>query len=230
MNFYFLQHKKFYFYQFLLIWTLCIFGNIFLVFLSKDIHELPPVISILSFLFFCLLFGLITYLGIKLVIKTDLNSLKHHKFFKTDLLPALTATAVALASIYILNRTLIKIPFEDMTFLESSAFWTKIFSSFYSGINEEVFLRLFFLPFVYYLLTKVIKEKRHKKTLIWIAILLAAAFPLSLNFISLDNFEKARSTILNLVYGTIFGYLFVYKSFYSAVIAHFFTEFLMNGI
>ena len=230
----FLKHifpnKKYYFRQFIYIWILSILGNLYLFFLTQRIHELPNLISILTFVLFSLFYGLIIWLGIKLTVKSNLDALNPHKFIKTDLIPALIATAVAVTSIFILNRVVIKIPVEDLTFLGDSPFWAKITSSFYSGLTEEILFRLFLLPLIYFLLKKIFRKKTFHRSFIWMAIVIAAFSPMILTFPSIDNLTIARLVILNLVGGTIYGYLFVYKSFWAGTIAHFLVEFLINGI
>jgi hypothetical protein len=226
---FFLQKKSYYLNQFLLIWILSIIGNLFLLFLSFRIHELPLLISLFSFFLFILFFGFIAHIGIKLLIKTDLNSLKPHSFLKTDLLPSLSGAALAIVVIFILSRILIKIPTEDMTFLDSSPLWAKIISSFYSGINLEILFRLFFLTLIYFSLRIFFKNKDIKNYLAWIAILIAALAPMSLNFFSTDHLTLSRLLISTIIGGVVYGYLFVYKSFWAASMAHFLVDFLLNG-
>ena len=228
------QNKKFYFHQFLYILLLSMIGNIFLIFLSNNIHELPITLSILSFIIFSLFYGLLAWVGIKLSIKANLNSFKHHKFIKTTLVPALIGSVIALVLIFLLNRIIIKIPVEDMTFLDFSPLWIRLISSFHDGLNSEILFRLFLLSFFYLLLKKIKYKPFQKKSVqtffIWISILCAAITPLALNFITLDNLTIIRLTILYLVGGSFYGYLYIYKSFWAATIAHFIVEFFLNGI
>ena len=226
---YLFHNKKQISWLFLSIWGLSIFGNLFIFFLTQHIHELPLFISFSFFIFLSLFFGLIAHYGVKLVNKNEWESLNYNNFIKKNLIPAVGGSVLCVITIFITNRIFIKIPFEDMTFLQSSPFWAKIISSLYDGINLEIFFRLFLLTFIYFLLKKMIRKKELDKYLIWIAILLSALAPV-LNFVYLDHLTQSRLLISSLIGGTVYGYLFVYKSFWAGAISHFLVDFLLNGI
>jgi hypothetical protein len=222
-------HKEHIPHQFLKIWGLSVFGNLFIFFLSRNIHELPLTISFSFFILWSLFFGMVAHFGVKLVTRTDLGSLKSHNFIRNDIIPAIVGSALAIIGIFLLNRIMIKIPVEDLTFLDSSPFWAKLISSFYEGINLEILFRLFLLTLIYFLLTKLFKKKEFRKYIIWTSILLSALVP-ALNSIYVDHLTLSRLLISNLVGGTVYGYLFVYRSFWAGAIAHFLVDFLLNGI
>ena len=214
---------------FLSIWGLSIFGNLFIIFLSRHIHELSVLFSISFFVLISLFFGLIAHYGVKLVNKIELDSLNYNNFLKSNIIPAIGWSITCVITIFLFNRIFIKIPVEDMTFLQSSPFWAKITSSLYEGINLEIFFRLFLLSFIYFLLKKLFKRKELDKYVAWASILLAALASV-VNFIYVDHLTQEKMLISNLVGGTVFGYLFIYKSLWAGIIAHFLVDFLLNGI
>lgn len=214
---------------FVKIWGLSVFGNLFIFFLAQHLHEIPQTVTFSLFTVLSLLFGLLAHFGIKLVDKAELNSLNSSNFFKTDLLPAISGTALSIIGIFILDRVFIKISPEEITFLDSSPFWARIISSFYDSINLEIVFRLFLLSLIYYLLKKFIKKKEMEKYLIWTSILIAALAP-ALNYLFADGATQSKLLISNTIGGAVYGYLFVYRSFWSGATAHFLVDFLLNGI
>lgn len=223
------KKKKFNFSPFVKIWSLSVFGNLFIFFLAKHLHELPQILAVTLFISFSLLFGLAAYFGIKLVDKTELSSLTSSSFLKTDFLPAIRGTALSIIGIFIFNKIFIKFPPEEITFLDSSPFWARAISSLYDSINFEIFFRLFLLSLIYFLLKKLIQKKEMEKYLIWISIVLSALAP-ALNYLFVDSATQSKLLISNTIGGAVYGYLFVYKSFWAGAIAHFLVDFLLNGI
>lgn len=230
MRFLFLE-KKLFFKKFIAIWLGSIFGCLYLLFLWEDIHDFPLEVSSLMYFGFILFFGLITWIGIKLSIKTEILSLNKPRpfFLKTHIIPGILGGIIATICIFLLNKLVLKIPYESITVVENSSIIAKLLSAFYSGFNEEILFRLFLVSLILFLLLKIVKKKSNRTLLIWISIISVSILPVLITFITGDNLTIYRLFIYNTVSGIIFGWLFIRKSFFAAALAHILLELLSNG-
>lgn len=118
-----------------------------------------------------------------------------------------------------------------------TAWWMGLLASFYGGIGEEIVLRLFFMSFLVWLLSKTIKSSKPAKErniLMWSAILLATIvfglghLPITASLTTLTAGVIARALVLNGIGGLVFGYLFWKKGLESAMIAHFSADIVLH--
>ncbi len=114
--------------------------------------------------------------------------------------------------------------------------WAGALASFYGGINEEVFSRLFLLTLILFLLGKLFKREKYRTPLIWTAILVAAvAFSAGHLIISskmgeFSGLEVLRILAMNTFAGAVFGWLYCYRGFWAAALAHFCTDLVIHAL
>ncbi len=114
--------------------------------------------------------------------------------------------------------------------------WQGFLASFYGGIAEEIFMRLFFMTLIVWLLSKVIKPKGkiiENNLLMWSSILIAAIvfgighLPITSELITITSLIIFRALLLNGIAGIIFGWLYWKKGLESAIIAHFSADIII---
>lgn len=113
----------------------------------------------------------------------------------------------------------------------------RILASFYGGINEEIFFRLFATSFMIWLITKISFKKDYKsKKIIWLGIFIAAIIfglitgPFNLNLASLDYLLVLRSVVLNGFAGLVYGYMYWRMGLESAMLTHLVTDLFLQVI
>lgn len=106
-------------------------------------------------------------------------------------------------------------------------------ASFYGGINEEVFMRLFFLSFFVWLLIKIFGSKQ-RDTLLSVAIFASALLfgvfhlPAAAKLVPLSFAVIIRVVLLNSIAGIMFGLLFTRCGLEAAMIAHFTADLVIH--
>lgn len=116
--------------------------------------------------------------------------------------------------------------------VEKITVWKTLFVCFYGGIVEEILLRLFLLTFLLFLINKVSND-RYKNASITIAITITALLfaaghiPVIQMQTTLNPLIITRVMLLNSVAGLIFGYLYIKRGLFSAIIAHFSADFIL---
>ncbi len=116
-------------------------------------------------------------------------------------------------------------------------FWAGILASLYGSINEEVLCRLFLLTLIYFILSMFFRCKEaHKPYLMWTSIVLVAFIfgaghlPAVFSLGAASGFEIFRVLFLNGIAGIIFGWLYCYRVFWLAVIAHFVADITIHAL
>jgi membrane protease YdiL (CAAX protease family) len=120
----------------------------------------------------------------------------------------------------------------SVTFLKaetSVATWKGLMASFYGGIGEEIFARLFLMTLFVWILSKIKKtqEKQPTNIIIWISIILSSILfgighlPITGGVTAITLAVVLRAILLNGVVSVIFGWLYWKKGLESAMIAHF---------
>ena len=116
--------------------------------------------------------------------------------------------------------------------------WKGLLASFYGGITEEIFLRLFFMTLVVWIIWKIV-FKSHMKSpayTFWIAILAAAVIfaighlPGVSGIWPLTTVVAVRVITLNGLAGIVFGYLYWKWGLEYAMLSHFCADIVLHGI
>ncbi len=115
--------------------------------------------------------------------------------------------------------------------------WQGFLASFYGGISEEILLRLFFMTFVLWVMSKIIRPEGkviENNLLMWSAILLAALLfgighlPVTASLTEITPLVIARALLLNGIGGVVFGWLYWKNGLESAMIAHFSADIILH--
>lgn len=115
--------------------------------------------------------------------------------------------------------------------------WKGFLASFYGGISEEIIMRLFFMTFIIWLLTKITKQTNkvlENNLLVWSAILIASILfglghlPVTAAMTTITPLVIARALLLNGLGGIVFGWLYWKKGLESAMIAHFSADIVLH--
>lgn len=193
-----------------------------------------------------LLFAVLTFIGLKLsnilgleipIIerivakkKIDFNVKAIIKI--SVLLGLLTGIAIIL-----IDFVFLKFGLEGLFKQISVPIWQGFLASFYGGISEEIVMRLFFMTFIVWLISKTTKPKgkiTENKLVMWTAILIATTLfgighlPITSELMALTPLVVFRALLLNGIGGVVFGWLYWKKGLESAMIAHFSTDIILH--
>lgn len=133
-------------------------------------------------------------------------------------------------AIYLLDPLFSHLGADISTHQNLAPVWQKLLATFYAGVTEETMMRLFIMTFFIWLGMKIVRRAQANRTIIWIAIILAAIIfglghlPITAALTELTPLIVLRAIVLNGIGGIAFGYLFWKKGFESAMLAHFTTD------
>lgn len=130
-------------------------------------------------------------------------------------------------------------PQSSIAFLKaemSVATWKGFLASFYGGIGEEIFARLFLMTIFAWIISRIIRKPdgRPANAGIWIAIILSSILfglghlPISGEVTAITSTVVFRAVLLNGVVGVIFGWLYWKKGLEAAIIAHFSADIVLH--
>jgi membrane protease YdiL (CAAX protease family) len=108
----------------------------------------------------------------------------------------------------------------------------RFMASFYGGICEEIFIRLFLMTVLVWGFFKIKKSNLS----VWLAIIISTILfglghlPMTVSVIPLSALVVLRALILNGIAGIVFGWLYWKKGLESAMIAHFTTDIVLHVI
>lgn len=193
---------------------------------------------------------IVTYLGLYLARKVGLGIpvitglLKKEKvkdrilaFLKPAIILGLiVGLVIALADVFIFSPLMPEVLRPAREFLPP--FWQGLLASFYGGINEEIFLRLFLMSLIvwFFRLIGRSREKPLSRTWMWIAIVVSSlAFGLShlpalSSLVILTPVVVIRTIVLNGIGGVVFGYLYWKWGLESAMVSHFGADVVLHGM
>jgi membrane protease YdiL (CAAX protease family) len=143
------------------------------------------------------------------------------------------------AALFVLDRFIFSIVVEPITvFQETPPIWTRLLASFYGGVGEEIFMRLFLTTLVVWITTKIKKTEYGTPTQfgIWLAIILISVLfglghlPMTARFTEITTIVVVRAIILNGIAGITFGWLYWKKGLEAAMISHFTTDIVLHVI
>lgn len=216
-------------------------------------------ITLLLFLTFMLNYAVISavaiFVGLKLGPKINLDLPILRAYFRKEKLPKAKFTFLYkyapilgfLLGVIVYDLDLLFIPYLEnfSTVVAKSTldlvWWKRLSVAFYGGIFEEILIRFFALTLYAWILSwiyaKIKKEKvKENKTIIWIAIVLAALLfgighlPALMAITTLTPLLVARTIVLNGIPGVFFGWLFYKKGLESAIVSHFFADIAVHLI
>jgi membrane protease YdiL (CAAX protease family) len=214
--------------------------------LTSSELELTPLILLLTGAQYLVLFAIVVFLGLLLskrvgmglpILQGVLEGKNQAKELKS-ILPISVILGAASGVVIVL----LSIPFNRLIpeFMNAERIpaWKAFLASFYGGIAEEVFLRLFVVSLLVWLgfLFKKTPTGRPTNPGIWIAIVLAAIvfglghLPATAQITTLNGIVIARAILLNGVGGVVFGWLYWKKGLESAMIAHFSADIVLHII
>lgn len=117
--------------------------------------------------------------------------------------------------------------------------WQGFLASFYGGISEEIIMRLFFMTFILWLISKLVKVKTElvkNNLLVWSAIIISSILfglghlPVTTTLTTITPLVIFRALLLNGVGGLVFGWLYWKKGLEFAMIAHFSADIMLHVI
>jgi hypothetical protein len=216
-----------------ILWGACIIGAWstfpWLFYLSL----VPTSVSVLQLFFLgtlqaALFFGLICWLGARILPKTDLQPFRLEHPFRRVIYPAGISGMMVGLTVFLADNTLF-----NSTLLSGvhPPFWASALASIYGAVNEEILMRLFLLTLLY-LATKKLCNTR--LTALWIANFLVAIvfglshLPAAFKIASPSALEIVRVLVLNGIAGLVFGWLYWSRGLWSAMCAHFMADLMIH--
>jgi membrane protease YdiL (CAAX protease family) len=195
-----------------------------------------------------LLFAILTFIGLKLSKKIGLKMpIIEGLFYKNKINYSSNIKSIIKISALLGLLTGIVIVFLDFVFFQfgleslfeqiSVPIWQGFLASFYGGISEEILMRLFFMTFIIWLISKITKPKGkilENNLVVWTSIILSSLLfgighlPITSELITLTPLVIFRALLLNGIGGVIFGWLYWKKGLESAMIAHFSADIILH--
>jgi membrane protease YdiL (CAAX protease family) len=116
--------------------------------------------------------------------------------------------------------------------------WQRFLVSFYGGICEEIFVRLFLVTLIVWISWKIKRTQTGSPTNfgLWLAIVLVSVLfglghlPMTATFMEITFIVVVRAIVLNGIAGVIFGWLYWKKGLEAAIISHFTTDIALHVI
>jgi len=142
-------------------------------------------------------------------------------------------------SLFILDRFAFAYFIEPVTtFQEKAPLWQRILVSFYGGIGEEVFMRLFLMTLIVWIIQKLIRKKniRPSDKDVWLSIIIVSVvfglghLPMTATFMKITPLVVIRGIALNGIAGIAFGWLYWKKGLEAAIISHFSADIILHVI
>lgn len=221
----------------------------FILTIQGDIlKEVPMPLSLVVLIIVAqsiFLFAILTFIGLKLSSKLGFKMPIIEKFVAKENidfnLNSIIKTSAMLGSlagiaIILLDFVFFKFGLESLFKEISVPIWQGFLASFYGGISEEIVMRLFFMTFIVWLISKITKIKGRiieNNLIIWISIFIAALLfgighlPITSELMTITPLIVFRALLLNGVGGVIFGWLYWKKGLEAAIIAHFSADIII---
>ncbi len=211
---------------------------------SEALAEVPmslPTLVIVSFIQSAILVAIVVFFGIKLSVKTGLQTPlvdayltgqavpKDKRVLKASIISGLLVAAAILLLELIFTSL---IPALDT--LATGPLWQGLLASFYGGITEELITRYFLMSLVAWVLFKLFKTKSPR--VMYTAILSTAILfgllhlPAMAALVDLTPLIIFRTILLNSIGGIVFGYLYWKHGLEYAMLAHFTADIFIQTI
>ena len=142
-------------------------------------------------------------------------------------------------SLFVLDRFAFGYFIEPVTaFQEKAPLWQRILVSFYGGIGEEVFMRLFFMTLIIWIIQRLmrIKDSKSVASAAWVSIIIVSVvfglghLPMTATFTTITPLVVIRGIVLNGIAGIVFGWLYWKKGLEAAIISHFSADIVLHVI
>jgi len=142
-------------------------------------------------------------------------------------------------SLFVLDRSAFGHFIEPVSALQEKApLWQRILVSFYGGIGEEVFLRLFIMTLIIWIMQRLLRRKDSKFEALaaWSSIIIVSVvfglghLPMTSTFTTITPLVVIRAIVLNGIAGIVFGWLYWKKGLEAAIISHFSTDIVLHVI
>lgn len=204
-----------------------------------------PAVILITLIQSVFLFAILIFIGLRLSNKLGFKMPIIEKFVakeKIDFnIKSILKTSILLGSlagiaILLLDFLFFQFGLESLFQEVSVPIWQGFLASFYGGISEEIVMRLFFMTFVAWLISKITKTKGkviENNLLVWISIIMAALLfglghlPITAELMTLTPIIIFRALLLNGIGGVVFGWLYWKKGLESAMIAHFSADIII---
>lgn len=206
-----------------------------------------PIIVISSIIQSSILFAFVLFVGLKLSKKFGLWLPILEKYLNTKKIPD-EFYIISKKSILYWILVAIIIIFLDFVFSnlwvgirlwtwQMPTYWMGFLASFYWWINEEILLRLFFMTFLVWIFSKIIKTDKNilkNNFIMWTSIIVSTVIfglwhlPITWSVTSITFLVVLRALLLNWVAWIIFGWLYWKKWLESAIIAHFSWDIVLH--
>lgn len=205
-----------------------------------------PVVILITIFQSVLMFAFFIFIGLRLSNKIGLGlpiieRLVDKKNIDFDLKPTIKKSIIfgILVGIIIilLDFAFFQFGLERIFKQISVPVWQGFLASFYGGISEEIVMRLFFMTFIIWLISKIKRtgSKIIENNLeVWTSIFIASILfgighlPVTSELMDLTPLVVFRSLLLNGVGGVVFGWLYWKKGLESAMIAHFSADIVLH--
>jgi len=219
--------------------------------LNSKTSQLPAplaVVAIASTLQTGLLLIILNWIGLRLGDSMGLNTPFARAWVYRQPLPPISKPALntalmvgGIGGIIVVGLSLAFKPWMPPTATSATLkidLWKSILASFYGGITEELFLRLFCLTLITWVLWKVFWRRTSRPTalLFWLAIVVSAILfglghlPAAASIWALTPIVIVRTITLNALLGIPFGWLYWRWGLEYAMLSHFCADLVLHGI
>ena len=208
----------------------------------KSVLALAQIVQSVVMLSVAVFLGL--YLGRKVglgapYLEDRLTGESVHDGFKSVLITSVVLGVIAGGLVFFLDRVVFAVYIEPVTASQAKpALWQRFLASFYGGICEELFMRLFLMSFFVWLFSKIKRTvSGHAADLgFWSAIVLVSVIfglghlPMTARFIGITPLVVVRAILLNGIAGIVFGWLYWKKGLESAMVSHFSADIIIHVV
>lgn len=141
--------------------------------------------------------------------------------------------------VFILDRYIFAFFIEPVTSHQADApLWQRFLVSFYGGIGEEIFMRLFLMTLIVWMIHKLTRKQGTTpyNIVFWTAIIIVSIvfglghLPMTATFMDITPLVVIRAIVLNGIAGTVFGWLYWKKGLEAAIISHFSADIILHVI
>ncbi|MHC4727176.1 MAG: CPBP family intramembrane glutamic endopeptidase [Planctomycetota bacterium] len=142
-------------------------------------------------------------------------------------------------TLFILDRFAFAVFVEPVTVSQAEApLWQRFLVSFYGGICEEVFMRLFMMTLIVWIIHKLMRKKDiiPSDKSVWLSIIIVSIvfglghLPMTATFMKITPVVVIRAIVLNGIAGIAFGWLYWKKGLGAAIISHFSADIILHVI
>ncbi len=241
---------------FLILLAASIFGNIAVLPYAKSlgllrVEELPVPLAVailVQMVQVTLFFSIAIFVGLSLGKKTGLGAPIIEGWLEDDYtkgklksilgISVITGILVGI-SLFILDRFAFAFFVPPVTASQAETpLWQRFLVSFYGGICEELFMRLFLMTLIVWISCKIKRTETGSPTVVgvWLAIILVSVvfgighLPMTATFMEITFVVVVRAIVLNGIAGVVFGWLYWKKGLESAVISHFSADIVLHVI